>query len=165
MTGPVQPFSQTAAAVAATAEEADARDLRAQLGELITCASWRLRRGSAKELAPLGLTFGQARALRVLARADAPARMGDVAARLEIAPRSATSMIDGLEKAALVARRADPDDRRSVLVELTADGAALLERMSRARRASARALFGRLTPDEQHELARLLARLCEEACA
>ena len=132
-------------------------DLTAQLGELLTCTSWRLRRGAREELAPLGLTFAQARVLRILAQGDV--RIGDLAARLEIAPRSATSMIDGLESAGLVERRADPQDRRSVLVGLTGDGTALLERLGAARRAGAEALFGRLTPAEQRTLARLLARL------
>ena len=135
-------------------------DLSAQLAELLTCTSWRLRRGARDELAPLGLTFGQARVLRILAHADV--RIGDLAARLEIAPRSATSMIDGLESADLVERRADPQDRRSVLVGLTPDGTALLERLGAARRAGAEALFGRLTPDEQRTLARLLARLVDD---
>ena len=66
-----------------------------QLGELLVRSSWRLRRGAAKELAPLGVTFGQARALRVLAASE-PMRMADLAASLEIVPRSLTTMIDSL---------------------------------------------------------------------
>ena len=132
-------------------------DITAQLAESMTCASWRLKRGARSELAPLGLTFAQARVLRILAHGDL--RIGDLAARLEIAPRSATSMVDGLESTGLVERRADPQDRRSVLVGLTDDGTALLDRLGAARRAGAQALFGRLTPAEQRELARLLERL------
>ncbi len=134
-----------------------------QLAELLACTSWRLRRGARTELAPLGLTFAQARMLRTLAGAGGTARMSDLAGRLEIAPRSATSMIDGLEDAGLVARRGDPKDRRSVLVGLTSDGASLLERMSAARRAGANALFGRLSPAEQRDLAHLLSKLNDEA--
>jgi DNA-binding MarR family transcriptional regulator len=134
-------------------------DMVAQLAELLTCASWRLRRASRAELEPLGLTFGQARALRLLSRAGAPERIGELAARLEVVPRSATTMIDGLESAGLVARRADPTDRRSVLVGLTRRGAALLERLSRVRRASAEALFARLTAAERERLLELLTVL------
>ena len=95
-------------------------NLASPLAEALTHASWRLRRASVKELAPLGLTFAQSRVLRILARRDEPMRIGDLAARFEVAPRSATSMIDSLETLGLVERRADPTDRRSVLVGLTA---------------------------------------------
>ena len=65
-------------------------DLVAQLAELLTCASWRLRR-ARRRARPLGLTFGQARALRLLSRAGEPLRIGELAARLEVVPRSATA--------------------------------------------------------------------------
>ena len=135
--------------------------LASPLAEALTRASWRLKRTSMKELAPLGLTFAQSRVLRILARRGEPVRIGDIAARFEVAPRSATSMIDSLETMGLVERRADPTDRRSVLVGLTPEGLALLERMSSLRRAGAEALFGRLTPDQQQQLLDLLALLNE----
>jgi DNA-binding MarR family transcriptional regulator len=130
-----------------------------QLAELMVRNSWRLRRGAARELAPLGVTFGQARVMRVLAAADGPMRMADLATSLEIVPRSVTSMVDGLETAGLVARDSDPHDRRSVLVTPTAEGQALLARMDRARRAGAEDLFGRLSDDERRTLLTLLVAL------
>lgn len=130
-----------------------------QLDELLARASWRLRRGAKKELAAFGLTFGQARAMRIVAQMDAPMRIGDLAARLEIVPRSATTTVDILESAGLASRQADPQDRRSVLVSLTLQGQALLDRMDRQRRASAEALFGRLTPAEREQLLGLLRAL------
>ena len=132
-------------------------DLVAQLAELLTCASWRLRRASRAELRPLGLTFGQARALRLLSRAGEPLRIGELAARLEVVPRSATATIDALESAALVARQADPVDRRSVLVCPTERGIALLARLGDVRRASAEVLFGRLSAQQREHLLELLA--------
>jgi DNA-binding MarR family transcriptional regulator len=140
-------------------------DLVSQLAELLTCASWRLRRASRVELEPLGLTFGQARALRLLSRAAEPVRIGELAVRLEVAPRSATTMIDALEGAGLVARQADPGDRRSVLVHLTDHGLTLLERLGHARRASAETLFGRLTADQRDRLLELLTLLNERDAA
>jgi DNA-binding MarR family transcriptional regulator len=134
-------------------------DLVAQLGELLTCTSWRLRRAARGELEPLGLTFGQARALRLLSRAEGPLRMGELAVRLEVVPRSATAMVDALEAAALVERRPDPLDRRSVLVCLTDAGDELLARLSRARRAGAEALFARLDAGQHEQLLELLTAL------
>ncbi len=149
---------------AATAAGAGA-DLVAQLGELLTCTSWRLRRAARGELEPLGLTFGQARALRLLSRAEAPLRMGELAVRLEVVPRSATAMVDALEAASLVERRPDPLDRRSVLVCLTGAGDELLARLGRARRASAEALFARLDGAQCEQLLGLLAILNERDAA
>ena len=141
-------------------------NLASPLAEALTHASWRLRRASVKELAPLGLTFAQSRVLRILARRDEPIRIGDLAARFEVAPRSATSMIDSLETLRLVERRADPTDRRSVLVGLTADGLALMTRIGEVRRASAEALFGRLSAAQQSQLLEMLTALTEpdEGC-
>ncbi len=139
----------------------EASGLASPLAEALTRASWRLRRTSVKELAPLGLTFAQSRVLRILARRGEPVRIGDLAARFEVAPRSATSMIDSLETAGLVQRRADPTDRRSVLVGLTPEGLALMEHMGSLRRASAEALFGRLTTAQQEQLLDILTVLNE----
>src|ERR1700674_1019071 len=97
----------------------DSGDDVRRLSELLFRSSWRLRRGEAKELAPVGVTVGQARVLSVLADHE-PMRMADLAASLEIVPRSVTSMIDSLVAAGLVDRDADPQDRRSVLVAPTA---------------------------------------------
>jgi DNA-binding MarR family transcriptional regulator len=70
-------------------------------------------------------------------------------------------MIDSLETAGLVQRRADPTDRRSVLVGLTPEGLALMEHMGSLRRASAEALFGRLTTAQQEQLLDILTVLNE----
>ena len=138
---------------------AESHDLTAMLAEALTRVSWRLRRASMKELAPLGLTFAQSRALRILSRHDEPLRIGDLAARFEVAPRSATSLIDTLETAGLVERLGDPTDRRSVLVALTPEGHELMERVNGLRRASAQRLFGRLDLEQQQRLLALLSVL------
>ena len=113
------------------------------------------------QLTPLGITFAQARLLRVVAEADESLRMADIAARLEVVPRSVTSMIDVLEAGGLVIRTADPTDRRSVLVQLTAVGRDLITRLDRARHDSAEQLFGSLSDHERNDLHRLLAALCD----
>jgi DNA-binding MarR family transcriptional regulator len=141
-------------------------ELMSRVTEQFATAFWRIRRGTAKELRPLGLTFSQGRALRVLARFDEPIRIGELAARLDIVPRSATAMVDTLEKAGLASRTADPSDRRSVLVGLTDGGRALLARMAEARRESAEALFGRLDAEQLSTLQKLLdvMNAAEPAC-
>ncbi len=146
---------------AARPPDLDPGDVVRQLSELLFVSSWRLRRGAAKELAPLGVTVGQSRVLKVVAEHQ-PMRMADLAATLEIVPRSVTSMIDSLVAAGLVDREADPQDRRSVLVAPTASGRAVLERVNQARRATAEDLFGRLTPEQRQVLLSLLVALADD---
>jgi DNA-binding MarR family transcriptional regulator len=114
----------------------------------------------------LGLTFAQARLLRVVAGSHAPLRMADIAAHLDVVPRSVTSMVDALEASGLVTRGTDAGDRRSVLVGLSDSGRALLERLDDARRHSAEQVFGSMSADDRNELHRLLAEVCDRtACA
>jgi DNA-binding MarR family transcriptional regulator len=132
------------------------RDLIDGLSDELMRTFRRLRRSERKELTPFGLTFGQARALRLIARSGGGMRIGELATALEIVPRSATTMVDGLENAGFVARRPDPDDRRSVLVSCARPGFDLLDRLADVRRNSAEWLFAPLSPEERRELLRLL---------
>lgn len=140
-------------------DAATGADEAGRLAELLTAASRRLRRGVAAQLAPLGLTFAQARAMRLIAAPGCCLRMADIACRLDVVPRSATSVVDGLEAAGLVARRPDPHDRRSVLVALTDEGRRLLDGLDEARRATAEELFAPLGAEDRAELLRLLGAL------
>jgi DNA-binding MarR family transcriptional regulator len=130
-----------------------------ELAELLTHAARHLRRGSTAQLSPLGLTNAQARVLRIVASSSHPLRMADIAAHLEVVPRSVTSMVDGVEAAGLIVRSTDPGDRRSVLVSLTDRGRDLLVRLERARRATAEEVFGGLTAGDRADLTRLLGAL------
>ncbi|HMK63626.1 MAG TPA: MarR family transcriptional regulator, partial [Acidimicrobiales bacterium] len=110
-------------------------DLDLELAELFSHVARRLRRDSSAQLAPLGLTMAQSRILRLVA--DGSLRMADIAGRMDVVPRTITPMVDDLAEAGLIDRRADPDDRRSVLVGLTPAGRGLLDRLDTARRTSA----------------------------
>jgi DNA-binding MarR family transcriptional regulator len=136
-------------------------DTASQLAELLSVASRRLRRGTADLLAPLGLTVSQARVLRTVAGAPSPLRMADLAARLGVVPRSATSVVDVLEEAGYLVRGSDLRDRRSVLVSTTASGRRLLQRIDEVRRDGAEELFAALGPRQRAELVRLLSVVCE----
>ncbi len=116
------------------------------------------------ELGPMGLTPAQVRVIRHIVAVGRPVRMADIAAALEVVPRTATSVVDDLEAANLVARATDPRDRRSVLVSLTDEGALLLDRIAQARWRTAEAIFSALSPKERGELTRLLTACCEPGC-
>jgi DNA-binding MarR family transcriptional regulator len=129
------------------------------VADLLQAVGRQLRRAAGSQLGPLGLTDGQGRVLRVLDQARTPMRMGDLAERLGIVPRSATSVIDVLEEHGFVARRPDPDDRRATLVALTPKGRRVLQSVRARRTAAATKLLERLSPADRAELHRLLRAL------
>jgi DNA-binding MarR family transcriptional regulator len=89
-------------------------------------------------------------------------RLSDLADRLHIAPRSATTVVDALEDAGLVERTPDPADRRAVRIVLTAAGWAAVERIGQVRHEVAEEYFGPLSPADQDALLRAL-RLADAA--
>ena len=120
----------------------------------------RIRRATNHDLEPLGVTWGQVRALRTLGRCDGPVRMSELADRLRIARRSATSVVDELVERGLVERAADPADRRAVTVAVTPAGRRVARRSSSTRRRAAAAdLTSSLTPAELATLRDLLTRI------
>lgn len=117
-----------------------------------------LRETSQETLAPLDITPGQFRALRVLRR-HGQSRLSELSGRLHIAARSTTEVIDALESRGLVARRPDPDDRRAILVEVTDHGSRTLDAIATARGTEVERAFDRLTPADRSDLARILGKL------
>ena len=120
-----------------------------------------VRRDAADRLGD-DITPGQHRLLRTLDRCDRPQRLGELAATLDVAPRSVTSKVDQAEEDGWVRRVPDPDDRRATLVELTDAGHDLLDRMSARRHEGARARLEALDPDEQRTLLELLRRVARD---
>ena len=84
----------------------------------------RLRRRLNAVIAEHGLTFEEWDVLGALRQAGPPFRRsaGSLAKRTELSSGAMTNRLDRLEKAGLVKRLPDPDDRRGVLVELTNAG-------------------------------------------
>lgn len=70
-----------------------------------------------------------------------------------------TKRLDRLEGAGLIVRRAHPDDRRGVLVELSAAGRALADEAVEAHVENERRILSPLSSDERRELASLLRRV------
>lgn len=132
------------------------------LADTLLSMAWTIRRRHAAALEPLGLTPWHSRALRTIGRSDEPLRLGDLAARLRIAPRSATEVVDSLQDEGLLRRTPDPADRRATLVELTDAGRATLDAVAAAQDGISSEIFGRLDHDERVELRRLLDRAIPE---
>ncbi|WP_237565488.1 MarR family winged helix-turn-helix transcriptional regulator [Ornithinimicrobium cavernae] len=152
-------------------------DAEASELELIQHLARHLRRGSAVETAPWGLSPHQARALGVIARSEARhhrrpggdsdevggLRLGALAGWLQIAPRSATEVVDALEELGLVTRTPDPADRRAVLVTLTDRGREASHEIRAARRAQSETLLDELSAQDRAQLRASLLTLLEAA--
>ncbi len=127
------------------------------LAEAFWAVARRLRDTSQETLAPWDITPAQLRALRMLRR-HGVMRLSELSDRLRIAPRSATEVVDALEKRGLAGRRPDQGDRRATLVEVTDDGGSVLDAI---RGSEAERVFSRLTAADRSQLARILGKLRE----
>jgi DNA-binding MarR family transcriptional regulator len=127
------------------------------LAEAFWAVARRLRDASQETLAPWDITPAQLRALRMLRR-HGVMRLSELSDRLRIAPRSATEVVDALEKRGLAGRRPDQGDRRATLVEVTDDGGSVLDAI---RGSEAERVFSRLTAADRSQLARILRKLRE----
>jgi DNA-binding MarR family transcriptional regulator len=140
----------------------DAAGPRDTADETLSEAFWsvarQLRETSQETLAPWDITPSHLRALRVLKR-HGPMRLSALSDHLHIAARSATEVVDGLETRRLVERRPDPGDRRATLVEVTEHGAGVLDAIRAARGTEAERAFGKLSPADRDDLARILRKL------
>ena len=114
-------------------------------------ASIHLLRRVRKQDEASGLSPARLSALSVVVFAG-PLALGRLAAAEGVRPPTMTGIVSALENDGLVARSADPGDRRSVVVSATAWGTRLLQR---ARRRRIDSLVGLLEPLEGRELATL----------
>ena len=108
-----------------------------------------------------GLSRASWDVLTALRRAGSPFRLTPTELYRSVLRSSGamTRRVDYLEHAGLVTRIADPEDRRGVLVELTADGRALVDELLEAHLDNERSLISSLTLAEQETLATLLKKL------
>jgi len=134
-------------------------------GESLSEAFWgvarRLRHLNRETMAPWEVTPAQWRAINVLVDHDS-LRLGDLAERLHIAPRSTTEVVDDLERRGLVDRHPDPADRRATLVALTTEGVAAATAIRTARVAEAERFFASLSTDDRDQLSRILHDLARD---
>lgn len=83
---------------------------------------------------------------------EGPIRLTALAAKEGVSQPSMTQLIQRLERLGLVARLADPDDGRVVLIGITEQGQALLDDRRRMRRERLTALLATLTPEDESAL-------------
>jgi DNA-binding MarR family transcriptional regulator len=124
----------------------------------------RLQRVVEETLSAYGLSQGEWKVLSSLRWAGAPYRRsaGDLARIAELSSGAMTNRLDQLEQSGLVRRLRDPDDRRGVLVELTAEGRKVWEEALGVQAAKEALFASALTKAEREQLNALLRRLMLE---
>ena len=97
-------------------------------------------------------------ALRTL-EALGPSSVNTVAQALHLDASTVTRQVSTLEAAGFACRRADPGDRRSSTISLTAEGRRTMGKVEQERRRVLEALLGDWTDDEVGDLGRVMAKL------
>lgn len=111
-----------------------------------------------RPLAEAGLTPAQLALLEALYHLG-PQSAGDLGRRILRSQANMTTVLDNLERDGLVRRRRDAQDRRVVLVQLTAAGRRTIERIFPDHVARVTAAFAPLSAGDQASLARICRKL------
>jgi DNA-binding MarR family transcriptional regulator len=112
-------------------------------------------------LEPMGLSLAKFKALHTLASAGEPLALRILAEHCACVRSNITQLMDRLEAEKLVVRADDPNDRRSIRAELTAEGRARYKAGSRALQAAENDLLGALPRAQREALVTALRSLRE----
>lgn len=120
-----------------------------------------LDKSIARALASHGLQPGEFDVLATLRRSGEPFRMtvAELLGGAMVTSGAVTNRLNRLTTKGFIEREPDPSDRRSVIVELTAKGRAVLDGALVDHVENERVLLATLNPSEQDQLARLLRQL------
>ena len=124
----------------------------------------RINRALDETLAEFGLDMGDYKVLNSLTQIGPPHRStpGRLAKRMELSSGAMTSRLDGLEEAGLIRRLPDPEDRRSVVVELTDHGRETIQKAIGVQAQKESLFAAALHPEEKEQLNALLRKLMLE---
>ena len=114
-------------------------------------------------LASFGAPQNVLNSLAVIEGAPAPLTPSEISESTYLSSATMTATLDALEHNGWVRRIPNPQDRRSVLVEITADGLAIADRFLPGIRRVEQAVLTHLTPAERTDLLDLLAKVLKGA--
>ena len=107
----------------------------------------------------VGVPHPAVTALAVIDGAGEPLTPSQVSDRVLVASATMTATLDLLERRGWIRRIPNPDDRRSVLIEITPDGRAVADQLLPGIRALERSVLSALTPGERAHLIELLGKI------
>jgi len=115
--------------------------------------------------ATFGVNQTVALALAVLDGAGEPLTPSQIGERLLVASATMTATLDALESQGWARRTPHPEDRRSLLVEITAEGRAAADRLLPGIHDVERRVMAALSAAERRHLLRLLGKVAAGAAA
>lgn len=110
-------------------------------------------------LRDVGLSLAKVKLLRHLNATKEPIPLGALAELNACVKSNVTQLMDRLATEGLVRRIPDPDDRRSVLAQITAEGRKKYEQATKVMATAEAELFSTMDEAERSGLLRLLERL------
>ncbi len=113
-----------------------------------------------REFAPYDISAAQVIVLMFLANGEADSASG-LCKGISYDPGAMTRMIDRLEQKGLIRRRPNSEDRRTMNLELTADGKALFPKLAAIKDAVQRRFLRGFSKTEVETLVALLNRMAE----
>ena len=137
----------------------DSHALHRRLGGLIVPVSRAYRKYVDNRLASLPLSHSSALAVMVLGRLGDGVRQGVLAEHLGLEGPTIVPMIDRMERAGLVERHVDPDDKRARTVHLTAMGRDVAEQAEAMSAAVREEVFAGIDQRDLDATARVLEHL------
>jgi DNA-binding MarR family transcriptional regulator len=120
-----------------------------------------LKHVTTKVYADEGLTEAQLQTLVLLAT-EGPMLMRKLSDAMLVTPTNITGLVDRLEEKKLVVRTSSAGDRRATIIEITPEGRALQERMSKKKSELVQRALASFTKDEQKTLRSLLEKFQRE---
>lgn len=132
----------------------------AALAEVVARLRRAMRRAARTAAPDNELSIAQLELLSCLSE-NPGSRPSHLARLLNLAPNSVTSLVNGLHSRGLIARSADHDDRRTVVLNLTEDGEHAVSAWHATNAGILRSAFGDLHPGWQHLLSAALPALGE----
>lgn len=136
--------------------DATSAELFATLVRLGTAATFEIERAM---LTTFDASWTVSNALAVIEGAGRPITPSQISERMLISSATMTATLDALEYRGWVRRVPNPEDRRSVLIEITTDGRAVVDRMLPGIRRIEQSAFADLTPRERTTMLALATKL------
>lgn len=137
----------------------------ALVGRVLVLAQY-LERSVNAALKRHGLTLGQFDILATLRRHGVKGGLtpGQLLRSVMLSSGGMTARLDQLARTGLIVRRPNPQDRRTVVVELTPKGRQIIDAATATRFANARECLPLLEQSAQHDLVRWLRRWLLQMC-
>ncbi len=117
-----------------------------------------MEKRSLESIGGTGMCFTDFAVLEALLH-KGPLAVNQIGPKVGLTSGSTTTAVDRLERRGLVRREADPEDRRSRIVQLTSGGKSLIARVFARHSADIEQVTSRLTAGEREQLVGLLKKL------